>query len=149
MRPRCRIWLAGIALSLMPLSAQASSCVKPVTQKIVFGKGAACWTYSGKATHFSGRFSAGQKLTVKMSGELLEFNEQTKVMETKWEPRIPSVDGPQDFNVEGDFDKNDGTLELTVPHNGVYRFSFYPCVMWHNAGKVQICAAPSSKPRSN
>lgn len=142
MRPRYRIWLAGIALSLVPQAADASSCVKPVTEKIVFGKGAACWTYSGKATHFSGRFSAGQKLTVKMSGELLEYNEQKKVMETKWESRIPSVDGPQDFHAEGDFDKDDGTLTLTVPHNGVYRFSFYPCVMWHNPGKVQICAAP-------
>lgn len=142
MRLHFRIWLAGFALSLVPQAADASSCVKPVTQKIAFAKGAACWTYSGKATHFTGRFSAGQKLTVKMSGELLEYNEQKKVVETKWESRIPSVDGPQDFHAEGDFDKGDGTLELTVPHNGVYRFSFYPCVMWHNPGKVQVCAAP-------
>jgi hypothetical protein len=136
------VLLAGFALSLVLQAADASSCVKPVTQKIVFKKSAACWTYSGKATHFSGSFSSGQKLTVKMSGELLEYNEQAKAMETKWESRIPSVDGPQDFHAEGDFDKDDGTLELTVPRNGVYRFSFYPCVMWHNPGKVQICAGP-------
>ncbi len=78
MRLAYGVLLAGFALSLVPQAADASSCVKPVTQKIVFAKGAACWTYSGKATHFTGRFSAGQKLTIKMSGELLEYNEQDK-----------------------------------------------------------------------
>ena len=135
------VLLAGCALSLAPQAADASSCVKPVKQKIVFEKGAVCWSYSGKATHFEGRFSAGQKLTVKMSGELLEYNEKTKATDTKWASRGPSIDGPQDFHAEADFDKNDGTLELTTPRSGVYQFSFYPCAMWHNPGKVQICAS--------
>jgi hypothetical protein len=149
MRFGYRVLLAAFVLSLAPQAAVASSCIKPVTQRIVFGKGAPCWTYSGKATHFVGRFSAGQKLAVKMSGELLSYNEKTKVNEKTWEPRLPSVDGPQDFFAEGDFDKNDGTLELTVPHDGVYRFGFYPCVMWHNTGKVQICVVPSSERPAN
>ena len=141
MRLAYRVLLAGFALSLVPQAADASSCINPVKQKIVFAKGALCWTYSGKATHFEGRFSAGQKLTVKMSGALLEYNEKTKATETKWASRVPSVDGPQDFHAEGDFNKTDGTLELTTPRNGVYQFSFYPCAMWHNPGKVQICAS--------
>jgi hypothetical protein len=142
------VLLAAVALSFAQQAAAASSCIKPVTRKIVFTKGVPCWTYSGRATHFSGRFSAGQKLAIKMSGELLSYDESTKTNEKKWEPRVPSVEGPQDFFAEGDSDKDDGTLELTVPQDGVYRFGFYPCVMWHNMGKVQICVVPPSEPSS-
>ncbi len=141
MRYRRGLWLAGFVFSLAPHAVDASSCVRPVTQKIAFEKGAVCWNYSGTATHFKGRFSAGQKLTVKMSGELLEYNERTKAIETKWAARTPSVDGPQDFHAEGDFGQDSGTLEVTVPKTGLYQFGFYPCAMWHNPGQVQICAS--------
>ena len=140
MRLAYGVLLAGCALSFGPQAAGASSCVKPVKQKIIFEKGAACWSYSGKATHFEGQFAAGQKLTVKMSGELHEYNEKTKATATRWTSRVPSIDGPQSFHAEGDFNRDDGMLELTAPRDGVYQFSFYPCAMWHNPGKVQICA---------
>src|SRR5690242_20286422 len=90
---------SAIVVLLASFPAGASSCVKPVTQKIAFAKGATCWTYSGKATHFEGSFAAGQKVTVTMTGELLEYNEKTKAIETKWGARVPSVTGPRDFSV--------------------------------------------------
>jgi hypothetical protein len=148
MRWRNLILLAGYALPFAPFSAHASSCVQPVTQKIAFDKGATCWSYSGSATHFEGRFPAGQKVSVTMTGALLEYDDKTKKTTTKWAARVPSVDGPQDFHAEGDFDKNDGKLELTLPSSGIYKFGFFPCAMWHNPGKVQICAAPAAKPSS-
>jgi hypothetical protein len=36
---------------------------------------------------------------------------------------------------------------MTVPQSGVYQFSFYPCAMWHNPGKVQICTTTLSPKR--
>jgi len=54
--------------------AQASACRDPATQKIVFAKGASCWSYRGNATHFVGRFAKGQVLSVGMRGELQEFD---------------------------------------------------------------------------
>jgi hypothetical protein len=143
------IRLAALILLFAPASAHASSCVKPVTEKIKFAKNAACWTYEGKATHFVGRFAAGQKLTVTMSGVLTEYDEKTRKTVATWAARVPSVNGPQDFSVEGDFEKSNGKLELIVPRDGNYRFGFFPCAMWHNPGKVQICAAQTAKPSSN
>ncbi len=138
---RSAIGIAAAWLLIAPHAADASSCVRPVIRKISFEKGAVCWTYSGKATHFEGRFAAGQKVTVRMSGVLLEYNETKKTIETKWSARVPSVTGPQGFSAEAAFDDERGELEVTVPAGGTYRFGFYPCAMWHNPGRVEICAS--------
>lgn len=142
---RSAIGIAAALLLIAPYPAGASSCVRPVVQQIRFEKGATCWTYSGKATHFEGRFSAGQNVTVRMSGVLLEYNEKKKTIETRWSARVPSVTGPQEFSAEGDFDDERGVLEVTVPAGGTYRFGFYPCAMWHNPGQVEICASAAAK----
>ena len=40
-------------------------CDKVVTAPIRFAHGAACWTYAGPANTFTGKFKAGQRITVR------------------------------------------------------------------------------------
>ena len=121
--------------------AQASSCRDPATQKIVFAKGASCWSYRGKATHFVGTFAKGQVLSVRMRGELQEFDERSKKIVTRWDIREPSVSGPGNFSAETK-EPGTGKLGVTLPASGQYEIGFYPCAMWHYRGEVEICASP-------
>lgn len=133
--------LIGLILALQPAAAAASSCVKPVVQKIAFQEDAACWTYSGNATHFEGRFRAGQKVSISMSGQFFEYDAVMKTIATQWSARTPSAAGPDDFYADGDTAAVSDILEFMVPQTGVYRFAFAPCMMWHNPGRVRVCTS--------
>ena len=133
------VGLLGLIL-LQSAPAQASSCRDPAIQKIVFGKGASCWSYRGKATHFVGQFAKGQVLSVRMRGELQEFDERSKKIVTRWDIREPSVSGPGNFTAEPQ--AGSGKLETTLPASGPYEIGFYPCAMWHYRGEVEICVSP-------
>jgi hypothetical protein len=127
-------------LVLQSAPAQASSCRDPAIRKIVFAKGAVCWSYRGKATHFVGQFAKGQVLSVRMRGELQEFDERTKKIVTRWDIREPAVSGPGNFMAEPQ--AGTGKLEATLPASGQYEIGFYPCAMWHYRGEVEICVSP-------
>lgn len=127
-------------LILQSAPAQASSCRDPAIRKIVFPKGAVCWSYRGKATHFVGQFAKGQVLSVRMRGELQEFDERTKKIVTRWDIREPAVSGPGNFMAEPQ--AGTGKLEATLPASGQYEIGFYPCAMWHYRGEVEICVSP-------
>lgn len=132
-------------LVLQSTPAQASSCRDPAIRKIVFGKGAICWSYRGTATHFVGTFAKGQTLSVRMRGELQEFDERSKKIVTRWDIREPSVSGPGNFMAEPER-PGSGKLEVTLPASGQYEIGFYPCAMWHYRGEVEICASSGGSP---
>ena len=127
--------------------AAASSCVDEVVVPIRFAKGATCWSYAGKATHFSGRFARGQRLVVEMRGQYSRVTDPAReTTETVWAARIPQIEGPQRFfvaapPVEG---AAVGRLEIILPATGDYKFGFSPCVMWHQYGEVAICTGAVS-----
>lgn len=135
--------LASLFVALCAVSPSlsfASSCRDAVVQRIEFAPGAVCWTYTGSATHFSGRFARGQRLSVRMRGELNEFDERTKTIVARWAAREPELRGPGNFFAETRI-PGSGVLEITVPVSGQYEIGFYPCAMWHFPGEVEICAS--------
>ncbi|MES1154971.1 MAG: hypothetical protein ABUL48_00940 [Pseudorhodoplanes sp.] len=118
----------------------ASSCRNEVTEQIRFARGAICWTYSGTATHFVGRFSARQKVAIRMTGIVDEYDPKSKSITSSWAARQPSLEGPGGFYAEAPALDESGKLDIVLPKSGQYRFGFYPCAMWHQQGKVEICA---------
>jgi hypothetical protein len=118
----------------------ASSCRNEVTEQIRFQRGATCWTYSGAATHFVGRFSAKQKVAIRMTGIVDEYDPKSKAITSSWAARQPSLEGPGGFHAEAPALDDSGKLDVVLPKTGQYRFGFYPCAMWHQQGKVEICA---------
>lgn len=129
--------------------AFASSCVDEVVAPIRFAKGAVCWSYDGKATHFTGRFSRGQRVTIEMRGQYSRVTDPvSEKTETVWAPRIPQIEGPNRFFVSADPPAEGaaaGRLEVILPETGEYKFGFSPCVMWHQNGHVSICTTGSAE----
>lgn len=126
----CALWAAG--------QAHASSCNgNGTTKKIAFAKGAACWTYTGTASYFTGRFSRGQVVTVRMSG-VAEFMGENGQVVSSVEPREPFATGPREFYA-GDLVEA-GVLRFKGPATGRYEISFSPCAMQGGMGDVTVCA---------
>jgi hypothetical protein len=140
MRKVASFLLVAVYLVLTPGSLLASSCHREVTEQIRFQRGATCWTYSGTATHFVGRFSANQKVAIRMTGIVDEYDPKSKSIVSSWTGRQPSLDGPGGFHSEAPGIDDSGKLDVILPKSGQYRFGFYPCAMWHQQGKVEICA---------
>jgi hypothetical protein len=62
---------AAMALTLgIADPVMAGGCNSEVVEHVRFETGATCWYYAGKATHFVGKLSKGQRVTVEMKGEL-------------------------------------------------------------------------------
>jgi len=58
-------------------------------------------------------------------------------MPSAWEDRVPKISGPRGFHGDAG---DDNVLSTRLPYDGQYEFSFSPCSMWGNPGRVQICA---------
>ncbi len=136
--PACILLACAALVCAMP-EAAASSCRDPLVQPVRFAKGSSCWRYRGDATGFTGRFSRGQVLTVRMFGELSEYDPATRRVVTRWSAREPLVRGPGDFLAETR-EPGSGSLTVTLPASGRYEIGFYPCAMWRGRGEVEICA---------
>jgi hypothetical protein len=142
-----------IAISLMIASGPpvfASSCNRIVVQQIQFAKGATCWYYAGKATHFRGNFSKGQQVTIEMSGEVWEqpVGQPENTMKPGWTVRLPNITGPHDFYAElpPALDEAPSVkLETAIPETEKYTISFNPCAMTNGYGHVSICASAPSR----
>ena len=133
--------LLGLLAIGLPDIAVASSCVNPQSAPIRFAKGKSCWVYEGMATEFTGKFSAGQRVEVRMNGLAYFANSgsaEEEDLTAEWNARSPDVSGPGGFYF-GEADA-DGTLHATLPTSGTYTFGFSPCAMWHAFGRVVICA---------
>jgi hypothetical protein len=130
-------------------SVSASSCVDEVVAPIHFAKGAVCWYYAGKATHFTGIFSRGQRVVVEMSGEVWSVTDPALgLAKPGWTVRRPQIVGPHRFYVSSDPPATGvaaGRLETVLPESGEYKFGFSPCAMWHQYGHVAICTAGSAE----
>ena len=133
--------LVVVCLALTSSASFASSCTREVTEQIRFQRGATCWTYSGTATHFVGRFSANQKVVIRMRGMIDEYDPRSKSITSSWAGRQPSLDGPGGFHAEATDVDDSGRLDVVLQRSGQYRFGFYPCAMWHQPGEVEICAS--------
>ena len=114
--------------------AISSSCVNPKTVQIKFAKGANCWTYSGTATHVSGRFAKGQKVLATSTGIAL-FGDGERDWKTTTQ-RDVSISGPGDFFADVD---DSGGEPVTLPRTGDYTFDFSPCAMWGGLGTFVVC----------
>jgi len=125
----------------MPGASLASSCNREVIEQIRFQRGATCWTYAGKATHFVGRFSANQKVVIRMRGIIDEYDPKSKSITSSWIARQPALHGPGGFTAEASGADDSGKLDVILPSSGQYQFGFYPCAMWHQHGEVEICAS--------
>jgi hypothetical protein len=92
-----------------------------------------------------GSFSKGQHIMVEMSGEIWEAPEgQPYTSKPRWTARVPNVEGPHGYFADAPdaMDENpSGKLEVQLPENGQYTFSFLPCAMTSNYGHVAICAS--------
>ena len=138
--------VASTALVSASHAAFASSCNYVVVEPIRFAKGAVCWYYAGKATHFKGQFSRGQRVTVEMSGEMWSAScSDPYSSKPSWTGRSPSIEGPHGFFAASDpmEDEAVGRLEATLPEDGTYIFAFSPCAMTNQWGHVAICAGPA------
>jgi hypothetical protein len=138
--------ILGILLCSIEL-AHSSACNRAVVEQIQFAKGATCWHYTGKATHFQGRFLKGQNVIIEMGGEAWEERGSASGIKPKWNARNPQIEGPEGFFANGDVDvwgSNVGRLQVQLPSTGNYRIGFSPCVMWHQYGQVSICASTAS-----
>jgi hypothetical protein len=133
--------LVAVAIFFLCASAYASGCNVAVTEPIRFAKGAQCWYYAGKATHFRGIFLAGQHVTVEMHGEAWSVVGEGMLAKPEWQARLPSIEGPHKFFAmpETVLDEPTGRLEATLPESGQYTFGFSPCAMWNGYGHVAIC----------
>ena len=129
--------------------AFASSCNRVVIEQIKFARGAVCWYYAGNATHFRGSFLKSQRITVEMSGEIWEAPDgQPYTSKPRWTARVPNFEGPHGFYTDAPDamdEKPSGKLEVQLPENGQYTFSFLPCAMTNNYGHVAICASTPSR----
>jgi hypothetical protein len=123
-------------LAFAPSAAWSSACNEEVVVQIHFAPGALCWNYRGNATTFTGNFARGQNVEVQMSGEAESFDPQTNKVVTSWQPRSPSVSGPNKFFAEAAMN---GALSFHTPASGTYRIGFSPCAMWGGQGQVSIC----------
>ena len=116
----------------------ASSCINPETVTIQFAKGKRCWTYRGKATHFSGRFRKGQKLLASSTGLSFDLLGSAVLPSTGyrildlWDESLGDLVEP-DKDVDNTF---------IIPHAGRYIFGFSPCAMWGNSGLFIVCLVP-------
>jgi hypothetical protein len=116
-------------------SANASSCVNPVTVSIQFQRGARCWTYRGDATHFVGQFRAGQTVVVSSTG-IANFGDGSWEWQTTT-IRDVSAEGPGGTFIDPD---EAGESSFRAPRTGRYTFSFSPCAMWRAPGVFVVCA---------
>ena len=120
--------LLASATGLVSFStAKASGCQNPNVVQIKIPRGAYCWVYQGKGTHFRGRFGRGQQLQVQMSGP-----------GDSWSPRDISVSAPNGPILPGY--GRPGSFETTLPVSGTYEIGYGPCYQWHGFGRVVICA---------
>jgi hypothetical protein len=117
----------------MATTAMASSCVNPAYVPIRIARGAYCWTYEGRGTHFTGSFRAGQRLQVQMSG--LAYSGPGA--NASWTPRNVEVTAPGGIFISGNAP---GRFDAILPRSGQYAISFGPCAMWHAFGRVVLCA---------
>jgi len=131
------IALSLAALAFVPGTARASACNEETVVEIHMATGDRCWAYSGDATTFTGKFARGQTVEVRMSGEAWDYDPATKKDVKSWQPRTPSVLGPDAFSADADPDSN--ILDFRTPADGVYRIGFSPCAMWGGEGDVRIC----------
>lgn len=123
--------VAVVAMSCPLHPASASSCVNPKTVQITFEKASRCWTYNGDATHFSGRFAAGEKVIATSTGMAI-FSDGIEWRTTR--QRDVDVRGPSGFWVDGTADQ-----PLRLPRSGIYTFGFSPCAMWRLPGTFVVC----------
>jgi hypothetical protein len=148
--------LATLLLAATPLLfgvsslARASSCNRVVVEPIRFAKGAVCWHYAGKATHFKGTFLKGQRVTVEMQGEEWEATDvNSYVSKPIWTARSPEINGPHGFFAAPNGDPladPTGKLDAVLPESGQYTFGFSPCAMWNGYGHVSICSTTERMP---
>ncbi len=122
---------------LQPQISIASSCNVVETSNIHFKKGEKCWRYEGTKNQFVGKFGGRQKITVTMFG-LAAYATEGGGIEKRWEPRSPSVSGPNGF-FEMD-SAGTGKLVFMTQSPGKYTFDFGPCAMWGGYGETEICA---------
>jgi hypothetical protein len=132
------IALSFAALAFAPGTARSSACNEEIVVEIRMATGDRCWAYRGNATTFTGKFSQGQNVEVRMSGEAFEYDPATQKDVKSWQPRSPTVEGPGGFSTEAGMDSN--VLNFRTPASGTYRISFSPCAMWGGQGEVRICA---------
>src|SRR3974390_2632814 len=93
-----KIGLALIAILSCVGNSSGSACLYATVERIRFSKGAECWYYAGKATHFVGNFSRGQRVTVEMKGEMFEgAGPGGLLFKPTWTARVPSIEGPHKF----------------------------------------------------
>jgi hypothetical protein len=141
---RCYI---AVALGLFTGTANvalASSCNREIFERIRFQKAAKCWYYAGNATHFTGRFLRGQRVTVEMSGESWSAADDQDSPKPEWTARTPYLAGPHDFHAYAEENPDDappGKLQTALPETGQYTFGFGPCSMTTLYGHVTICAS--------
>ena len=118
---------------LTTTAAQASFCDKVVTAPIRFAHGAACWTYAGPANRFTGKFKAGQRITVRAIVERHEDSVRTDLDDAQL-----SISGPGVV-----FEGNDGPneqLKHFTKKAGTYEISIGPCAAWGNEVIIKVCA---------
>lgn len=116
-------------ISIMQLALVQTSAAKPslVTKRIMFESGAICWSYTGPANQFVGKFKKGQRISVNM----IQRGGITPLA-------YGDLDG---INVAIDDKLNPtGLLDFVAPRTGIYTFGFLPAIIWNTSGTVSVCA---------
>lgn len=126
---------AGLAVGGFVLQAQASACNESKTVQIAFHRGATCWSYSGTAEFFTGKFKAGQRIMISAVGAEQEMGANGRLV-TRQAPRDidVSLKGSSTYP-----QLNNG--QMITPATGTYTFSLGPCAVWGLPAQVQICAS--------
>ena len=127
---------AGLAVNGFVLQAHASACNTPKSVQIRFTRGSTCWTYSGTAEVFTGKFKAGQSIQVSAVGPEQEMGANGKIV-THTSQRDVEV---QLLGSSQQIDMQNG--QMVTPATGTYTFTLYPCAIWGAPQKVQICTTP-------
>ena len=110
------------------LPTYASACNTEIPKKINFDKGAICWSYKGKGTSFSGRFTGGQNMRVSLTGW----------DGSSWERGDPWVSGPGGFSMGSNVS---GELSFVTPQSGNYTIAVGPCYFWGSTVQITVCAS--------
>lgn len=135
--PRTVLSALALAAALAaPLSADAARGRDgdgPV--QIRFARGAVCWTYTGRAWEFTGRFAAGQTLTIRATG-MATMGDGRRTWEEQQE-RFPTVSHHRGEPI--DADDVDSNI-FVIPRSGLYDISLWPHAMQGGLGTTRICA---------
>ena len=126
---------AGLAVGGVVLQAHASACNQSKTVQIAFHRGATCWSYSGTAEVFVGKFKAGQRIMISAVGAEQEMGANGQLV---------THQAPRDIDVSLKGAKPTVALnngQMVTPATGTYTFSLYPCADWGLPAQVQICAS--------